>query len=141
MNTALYQFDSIEKRERTHWRLATICYLGIYPALTFFVATLSSDSSLGDPSRQPLVIGSIGLMVRLVLIGILFRSAYKKHKTTLLTIALILVFVNYVTSIPRLLSRSDDPWILVDILISLGMYAWWCMVSLKLLRLNKRIKS
>ena len=131
-------FSEIDKKIRKHWLYATIVSFWIYPLIAFSVAFFQLQATFALHDLY-LIYSFIAIMV-LIQFYLVYRCAYKKPGYRLLQVVIVLSSCNtFRLNVMTLLDSFDLTSVLYAVL-DIGICAWWCIQSYKLIRMNKALK-
>lgn len=137
-----YKMNQKEEKERKHWLLVTSFYLVFYPILVLAILAVISEMvpALEKWFYESLVDILSGLLLGLIQLWLIWRCAYKKPGTALLTVWLVTAPILNLSSVAKSLLGSCDVWSIVLAICDIVVCAWWYILSLKLRKLNKKLQ-
>ncbi len=135
MGIKKYQFSKDESILRKYWLFATFFSYVLYPLLAitllfFFKETLPKDA-FSQTSAQ--------LIGGLFAFWIIWYCAYENPGTAWLTCLLVIKAYALFSSISSII-RDSNIWNVGLESIEIAIVAWWCLLSLKLRKLNIKIQ-
>lgn len=134
----MHNNDDDDNKIRKHWLIFTSLNYLTFPFL--LLIKMANESESIDITQ--LVLGFC-IMSCLCLMGFLliYHCAYKKYGNILLTFLLIVSPIRMVADIFQSLQESLDILSTILILLDSGIFLWWYALSLKLRKLNSKIRS
>src|SRR5258708_23597106 len=121
--------DDKEKQVRKHWAFALFGNIGFFLLLAFLVIVSGRDA----------LISSALFVVSLSSMYILYRCAYKKHGTCLLTINLIFQPFYFIKIVFDILHTTDALSMSI-LLLDSALYIWLYVLSFQLRKINEKIQ-
>jgi len=124
-------------KDRKQWLIATIVFFILYPLLVLVFLAIFPEQrtpTYVDVWYVPLAY----TLTNLTLLWIIWHFAYKNQGTALLTCWLIWGPIRVLLSTTGLFKESWTPWVFIENVLDLSIYAWWYILSLRLRRMNKK---
>lgn len=118
-----------DKKTRRHWLIATLVYFLGFPALLFLMFVILAGDRLATIALFGLI-----LILSSIPFWIIYHCAYRKPGTKWLMFYLIILPIQFVSSLQSL---REDPRAWLGIIIGLPICIWWYVLSLKLRKINK----
>jgi hypothetical protein len=139
MTAAIFDITPKEVKEQKRWLIVTVVYKFILPLLLFAISASLFEKNECPPEVVSELLRNVFL--GLISLWIFWHCAYKKNGTKLLTLFLVLSPIIVAKDLMRSLKESTDPWTLGLLILGLSLYIYWYIFSLKLKRINQKIKA
>ena len=131
-------FTPKEKSLRKQWLIISLIAILAWPIITLaFMSYISMKEHV--PQGVYLVYLAVAL-ITILLFFILYRCAYVKPGIRFLTFCLIIGPLLKLKATIDALKVGHDHVTLIALFANLAFYVWWYILSLKLRKMNKRIK-
>jgi hypothetical protein len=139
MNLPNCVINKSEAKTRKRWLFSTFCFFILYPlALFALFAILSNWIHLSEDALiEPLVYA----IVVLFQMWIIWHCSYKKYGTRLLTLWLVVSPFRHLMSIVEILKETSNIWSIGFIVIDVGFFLWWYLLSLQIRKINKTVQE
>ncbi len=130
--------DQKEIKERKHWLIVTVCFFVLYPLLAYLFLDVFALFKKIPISKDDLRTQLGHVLGGLFQLCIIWRCAYEKQGTRLLTWCLIVTPMGFLTSISAKESWND--WFIGSFIFEAAFYTYWYIFTLKLRNINQKLK-
>jgi hypothetical protein len=129
--------NSHEKSLKKQWLVISIIAILAWPLITLgFMSFISRKEHI--PAEVYWIYFAVAFLTVLIFY-VLYRCAYVKPGVRFLTFVLIVGPLLKLKATYDALKVGHDHVTLIALVVNLGFYAWWYILSLKLRKMNKKI--
>lgn len=150
MTTTPFELDQKEIKERKHWLKVTVSFFLLYPLLTYlFLDVFALFKKI--PISEDTLRTQLGyVLARLFQLCIIWRCAYEKQGTRLLTWCLIAAPIAFLKSFSSDESWNEtsisteeswNGWLIGAFIFDAAFYTYWYIFTLKLRNINLKLKA
>ena len=137
------KFSPEEKAMRRRWLVLSMIVIWVWPliSLGFLIYEVTTQHLPFEAYSMYFWVYLAVTLLSAVIYVVLYRCAYLKPGVRFLISLMIVWPLLKVKAIADAVKTGHDYLSWISIVVNVGLFVWWYILSLKLIKMNKRIKG